>query len=283
MNFRFGLPAMGLLATIATFPGFAQTPVPLDATADPIVATVEGAPLRRSDILAVQQQLPPQFQQVSIEVLFPLLVERLIDAKLVAGAGRKDKLDQDADVKRRIAQFEERVVQETYLTQRIGKVVTPQAVRGRYDKFVKDNPPKEEISARHILVATEAEATKIIGEIKGGADFAKIAGDRSIDPAGKQQGGSLGYFAREDMVAEFSEAAFKLKDGEVTLAPVKTQFGWHVIKVEGRRQVSPSFEEMQEQLASEMQQETVTQVVAELRQGVTIERFNLDGTPRKGP
>jgi peptidyl-prolyl cis-trans isomerase C len=274
---------MGLLATIATFPGFAQTPVPLDATVDPIVATVEGAPLRRSDILAVQQQLPPQFQQVSIEVLFPLLVERLIDAKLIAGAGRKDKLDQDADVKRRIAQFEERVVQETYLTQRIGKMVTPRAVRARYDKFVKDNPPKEEISARHILVATEAEATKIIGEIKGGADFAKIAGDRSIDPAGKQQGGSLGYFAREDMVAEFSEAAFKLKDGEVTLAPVKTQFGWHVIKVEGRRQVSPSFEEMQEQLASEMQQETVTQVVAELRQGVTIERFNLDGTPRKGP
>ena len=283
MNFRFGLPAMGLLTAIIAPPGLAQTPVPLDATADPIVATVDSAPIKRSDILTVQQQLPPQFQQMSIDVLFPLLIERLIDAKLVAGAGRKDKLDQEADVKRRVAQFEERVIQETYLTQRIGKVVTPQAVRARYDKFVKDNPPKEEISARHILVATEPEAGKIIGELKGGGDFAKIASERSIDPAGKQQGGSLGYFSRDDMVAEFSEAAFKLKDGEVTQTPVKTQFGWHVIKIEGRRQVSPSFEDMQEQLTSEMQQEAVTKIVGELREGAKVERFNLDGTPRKGP
>ncbi len=281
MKRQFELLAMGLALTLWAGQGTAQQPTPLDAQADPIVATVDGTAIRRSDVVAMQQFLPTQFQQLPIEVIFPALIERMIDAKLIAAAGRKEKLDQDAEVRARISTFEERVIQEVYLTRRIETAVTDQAVRSRYDKFVKDNPPREEVSARHILVATEAQAKELIAELKKGADFAKLAAERSTDPAGKAHGGSLGFFAREDMVPEFSEAAFKLKEGETTEAPVKSQFGWHVIRVDQRRTVAPAFEEVQERLTAELQQETVTEIVGRLRDGAKVERFNLDGSPVK--
>lgn len=273
---RYGIRAL-LLASVFALPAMAQAPQPLD-TDDPIVASVDGAPIRRSDVIAVQRTLPPQFQQVPVEVLYPAVLERLIDAKLLANAGRKESLDKDPEVKQRLAQFEERLIQEVYLTRRIEAAVNDKAIRERYDQYVKSNPAKEEVRARHILVSTEAQAKDVIAELKKGADFADLAKAKSIDPAGKQQGGDLGYFSREEMVPEFSEAAFKLKEGEITEMPVKSQFGWHVIKVEARRKSTPAFEEMRDQLAEEIQQETVNQIVAQLRSGAKIERFNPDGS-----
>lgn len=256
----------------------AQAPRPLD-TADPVVATVDGAPIRRSDVEAVQRTLPPQFQQVPIKVLYPAVLERLIDSKLVANAGREEKLQNDPEVKQRLAQFEDRLIQEVYLTRRVEAAATDAAVKDRYEKYVRENPAREEISARHILVQTEAQAKEVIGQLAKGADFAELAREKSIDPSGKRQGGDLGFFSREDMVPEFSEAAFKLQEGETTKAPVKSQFGWHVIKVEKRRQSAPSLDEMREQLASEISQEVVSETVDKLKKTAKIERFALDGTP----
>ena len=263
-------------------PAPAQSPAPLES-ADPIVATVDGAPIRRSEVVAVQRTLPPQFQQLPIEVLFPAVVERLIDSKLVANAGRKDNLQDDPEVKKRLAGLEDRVIQEVYITRKVEAAVSDQAVKERYDQFVKENPPKEEVSARHILLQTEAQAKEVIADLKKGGDFAEIAKTRSIDPSGKQNGGDLGFFAREEMVPEFSEAAFKLKEGETTEAPVKSQFGWHVIRVETKRQTNPSMEEMREQLVGDMQQEVVTSEVGKLREGAKIERFGLDGSAQPAP
>src|SRR5690606_21042584 len=135
---------------------------------------------------------------------YPLLLERTVDIKLISEAGRKEKIDQEDEVKRRVEQFEERVIQEAYLNRIIEKQITEDVLRKRYDAFVKENPAKEEVSARHILVQTEAQAKEIIGELGKGADFAELARDKSIDPAGKQQGGDLGYFSRDEMVTEFS-------------------------------------------------------------------------------
>lgn len=280
MKLRIGIATMNLIVGLTAVPAFAQQPQPLDAAADPVVAVVDGTAIRRSEVLQVQQTLPQQFQQMPIEVLFPALIERMIDAKLIANAGRKENLETSPDVKRRVAIFEERVIQEVYLNQRIEQASTPEALRARYDQFVKDNPAKEQVSAHHILVASESEAKAIIVQINGGADFAKLAAEKSIDPAGKQNGGDLGYFSREEMVPEFSAAAFAMKAGELSAAPVKSQFGWHVIRVDARRQQQPEFEEVREQLASEVQQETVNSVIAKLREGTRIERFNLDGSPR---
>lgn len=251
----------------------------LDDKTDPVVAIVDGAAIYRSDLGMMQRALPPQFQQLPLEVLYPALIERMIDAKLIFEAGRKEKLDADDEVKRRVRQFEERVVQEVYLNWVIEKQITEEAIRRRYEEFAKANPAKEEISARHILVQTEAQAREVIAELGKGVDFAELAKTRSIDPAGKQQGGDLGFFSREEMVPEFSEAAFKMKDGETSRAPVRSQFGFHVIRVEARRTASQPMEEVRDKLVSEMSQEIMSGVVSNLRKNAKIEVFNLDGTP----
>ena len=274
---RPAVVGLGVLVGVH-FPAAAQIQA-LDNTGDPVVAIVDGAAILRSDLVIVQRTLPPQFQQLPLEVLYPALIERMIDAKLIFEAGRKEKLDADSEVKRRVQQFEERVVQEIYLNRLIEKQVTEDTIRKRYDAFVKENPAKEEISARHILVQTEAQAKEVITELGKGADFAELAKARSIDPAGKQQGGDLGFFSKEEMVPEFSEAAFKMKDGEISKAPVRTQFGYHVIRVEARRTASQPLEEVREKLVSDMSQEIMNNLVGGLRKTAKIEVFNLDGTP----
>ena len=259
----------------------AAAPQPADTAADPVVAIVDGTPIRRSEMLATQRQLPAQFQQMPLEAIFPILLERMIDAKLISVAGRNAGLQNDPEVKSRIAAYEERVVQEVYLTRKISAGATDAELRKRYDAFVKANPPKEEIHARHILVATEAEAIAIIAELAKGGDFKKLASERTTDPSGKTTGGDLGFFGKDEMVPEFSVVAFALKDGQLTDKPVKTQFGWHVILVEERRTVAPSFEEVREQLTSDLSQEIVNEEVQRLRKDAKIERFNPDGSPRK--
>jgi peptidyl-prolyl cis-trans isomerase C len=273
--------ALGLTLA-AGAPGAAQSTLkPLDGAADPIVATVDGAPIRRSDVILLHRSLPPHFQQLPFEMLFPSLVDRLIDSKLIFEAGAKEKLNADDEVKQRVRQYEERVVQEVYLTRLIEKTVTEQAVRQRFETANKDKPAREEISARHILVQTEAQAQDVLAELRKGANFAELARAKSLDPSAKQAGGDLGYFTREEMVPEFSEAAFKLKDGETTTAPVRTQFGWHVIKVEGRRTTALRFEEVREKLTSDMSQEVMAELVAKLRKDAKIEAFGPDGTPAR--
>ncbi len=251
----------------------------LDDKSDPTVAIVDGAAVYRSDLVMMQRALPPQFQQLPLEVLYPALIERMIDAKLIFEAGRKEKLDADDEVKRRVRQFEERVVQEIYLNRMIEKQVTEDAIRKRYDEFVKANPAKEEISARHILVQTEGQAKEVIADLAKSADFAELAKTRSIDPAGKQQGGDLGFFSREEMVPEFSEAAFKMKDGETSKTPVRSQFGFHVIRVESRRTAAQPLDEVRDKIVSDMSQEIMNVAVGNLRKNAKIEVFNLDGTP----
>jgi peptidyl-prolyl cis-trans isomerase C len=274
-------PVAALLAfSLLLQPALAQTKG--DAS-DPVVATVDGAPIYRSDVIAVQRTLPAQFQQIPIEVLFPAVVERLIDTKLVVNAGRKENLQNDDEVKRRLAGLEDRVIQEIYLSRKVEAGVNEQAVRERYEQMAKATPAKEEISARHILVQTEQQAKDVIADLKKGGDFAEIAKTKSMDPSGKQNGGDLGFFSREEMVPEFSEAAFKLKDGETTADPVKTQFGWHVIRVEARRTGSPAIEEMREQITNDLSQELVTGMVGKLREGAKVERFGFDGAALPTP
>ncbi len=277
--FRATALGLGVLAG-AHFSAAAQGLKPLDgASADPVIAIVDGAPIRRSDLVTVQKALPPQFQALPLEVLYPALIERMIDHKLIYEAGKKDKLEADDEVKRRVRQFEEQVVHETYLGRLIEKQMTEDAIRKRYDAFVKANPAKEEISARHILVQTESQAKEVLADLGKGADFAELARAKSIDPGGKQAGGDLGFFSKEEMVPEFSEAAFKMKDGETSKTPVKTQFGWHIIRVEARRTASQPLEEVRDKLVSDMSREIMQNVVGDLRKTAKIEVYNLDGTP----
>jgi len=256
-------------------------PQPIDTAADPMIAIVDGSAIKRSDLQNVQRSLPAQFQQMPLETLFPLLIDRMIDAKLLALAGRRDNLGNDAEIRSRVASYEERLIQETYLTRKIGAATSDEAVRTRFQKFAAENPAEIEVSARHILVANEQKAKELVAELKKGGDFAKLAADNTIDPSGKQSGGDLGFFKKAEMVPEFSEAAFKLKEGEIADAPVKSQFGWHVIKVDKIRQQAQNLEEVREQIVNEISQEIVNGEVVKLRQTAKVERFNLDGSPAR--
>ena len=209
------------------------------AAADPVIARVNGAVIHRSDLDALRANLPPQVAQQDPNQLYPKLLDQLIALDLAAEAARKAKVQDQPHVKQMLAFNENELLANAYLADLARKDVTEAKLKERYDQYIKTSAPHEEVHARHILVPTEEEAKQIIDQLKKGADFAKLASEKTTDPAGKTSGGDLGYFGEKDMVPEFAQAAFALKPGEFTQTPVKTQFGWHVIKVEDRRQAKP--------------------------------------------
>lgn len=280
------LAAAGLAAAVlAALPqaGFAQSaPAPAAKPADAkdqVLATVNGAPIYVSEVTAEIENLPEQYRGMPADRLMPLMLNQLITNKLLLAEGNRQKLGDSDDVKKKVDRYRERAIQQQLLQNVVAKSVDDKALQELYKKYVAENPPKEEVSARHILVNSEAEGTAIIAQIKGGADFAALAKQKSKDPAA-QNGGDLGFFSKEDMVKEFADAAFAMKSGEVSAKPVKTQFGFHVIKVEDRRTANPvSFDEAKEDLQSQLSQQAVSQYIESLRAGAKVERYGADGKP----
>lgn len=259
----------------------ASTPAPAAATpADPVVARVNGEDIRRSDVQRMVSQLPPQVQQMPLEMIFPAVVEQLISSKLVADAGYKANLAGTPEVKDEVKRAEERAVQRAYIQKEVAARITPQKLDEAYKEFLKQNPPQEEVKASHILVEKEDEAKAVIAELNKGGDFAKIAKEKSKDPVAAAQGGDLGYFTKDTMVEPFANAAFAMNKGEISKTPVQTQFGWHVIKVEDKRtQPQPTLEEVKPQLEQQLSKDIVATVVDDLRNAAKVETFQIDGSP----
>jgi len=184
-------------------------------------------------------------------------------------------------VPRNIKAAERQILRTVYLTREIDKKSDDKKLHASYDAWLKDNPPQQEIHARHILLETEKDARAVIAEIKAGKDFAALAKEKSTGPSASN-GGDLGYFKQADMVKPFADAAFALKVGATSAEPVKTQFGWHVIKVEDKRTAkAPSFEEMKPQLHDKAAGEIAMDIVKGLREHADVKRFSLDGSPAK--
>jgi peptidyl-prolyl cis-trans isomerase C len=163
---------------------------------------------------------------------------------------------------------------ETLLQSEGKAAVTDQAMRKVYDDAVKQMASDVEVRARHILVATEAEANALLAEIKKGTDFAELARQKSKDPGAAAEGGDLGYFSKEQMVPEFAEVAFKLEKGQLS-DPVKTQFGWHLIRVEDRRnKPAPDFAQVKDQVEAFVIQKAQADFVSKLRESAKIERLD---------
>jgi peptidyl-prolyl cis-trans isomerase C len=253
-----------------------SNPIP---SGNAVVARVDGAELHVSDVEAAQQSLPPQAQKLPLEQVYPILLDRMVDGLLITQAGRKEHLDQDPELQRRLKRYEDRLIQETYLTRAIKSAESDDRLKARYETFVKEKAGQDEVHARHILVKTEAEAKSIISELDNGADFAALAKKYSTD-SGAGSGGDLGYFGRGNMVKEFADAAFALPQGQYTKTPVKTEFGWHVIKVEDRRAGKPpTFEEARQDIAQLVAHDVVDAKLKELRSAAKVETFGLDGKP----
>ncbi len=277
------LGAPAAWAQTAPTPPAPATPPPAAAAApvDPVVAKVNGQPIYLSDVQQAAQGLPDNMRGMPPQMLFPMILDQMIDGKALVIEAQKDGLPKDPMVARQVQAAEDRALQSALLSKVVGPEVTDAAVKARFEKDQASKPPEEEVRASHILVANEADAKKIITELDAGADFATLAKQNSTDPGGKN-GGDLGFFKKDDMVPEFAAAAFALKPGEITQTPVHTQFGWHVIKlVERRTAPPPTFDQAKDDLRQKMIQEYVQQAVAQARAGVTVQKFNMDGTPVK--
>lgn len=271
------LALASLLALSAAAPGaFAQDgsadAAEEAAAEDPVVAVVNGTELRRSDVVESARDLPQAYQD-QLDQIFPALVDWLIDQTLLLEEGRRRNLQDDAQVKEQVALYEERVVREALVDRHLADRMTEEAVRARYDRFVAEFQPETEIHARHILVESQAEAEAVIAELDAGGDFAAIAKEKSTDTGSGADGGDLGFFTPEQMVPEFSAAAVALEPGSYSKTPVQSRFGWHVIKVEEKRETAPpSFEEARLEIENRLQQELVSEFVAGLRADATIEK-----------
>ncbi|MBT4115038.1 MAG: peptidylprolyl isomerase [Rhodospirillaceae bacterium] len=248
---------------------------------NPVVALVDGAEIRLSDVEAVRGQLPPQAQNYPMETLFNFIIGNMVNTRLVAAEARRTGLNDNAAVKRRLASIEAQVLEQEYMNAKLEGAVTDAALQARYQEFLKENAPGEEVHARHILVKTEAAAKAIIKQLQGGADFEKLAKEKSTGPSGKN-GGDLGYFTFERMVPPFSKAAFQLKPGSITQAPVKTRFGWHIIKSEDKRATKPpSFAATKTQMAEEVRKNFSDEIIEGLKKNAKIEIFGPQGRQKK--
>ena len=264
-------------------PAAAAVPAQESKPFDPIVATVNGKEIRRSDLEAVRDTIP-QARSMPLETIYQPLLDRLITMELMVTKAREEKLQETPLVQKRLALAEDQILSGTYIDQELEKGITDAMMKERYDQEVAKLPPMEEMRAHHILVASKKEADAVIKELnkKKGKSFEDLAKTKSTDNGSKEQGGDLGYFSLSDMVPEFSEAVKEMKPGETTKTPVKTQFGWHVVRVDDRRPVAPpTYDEVKDQIRSMLSQEKTTQIINTLKANAKIVEYNLDGSPKQ--
>ena len=239
----------------------------------PVVARANGVDIHQSDLTLAEDDIGSGMPQMGPDQKRDYLITYLSDIIILSQAADKQQLGNRADVKQRI-EFERRKALMEAMLQDAGKAaMTDEAMHKVYDEAVKQMPSEEEVHARHILVATEDEAKEIETQLKNGADFATLAKQKSKDP-GAADGGDLGYFTKDQMVPEFAEVAFKLDKGQIS-DPVKTQFGWHIIKIEDKRvKPTPTFDEVKGQLQNYIARRAQAELVASLRKSATVERLD---------
>jgi peptidyl-prolyl cis-trans isomerase C len=253
--------------------------VPALAVDDPVVAVVNGKDIHRSAVIEAQQTIA-QARQLPLDQIYDQLLDQVIVGELILDQAKKQKLEDDAQVKAAYKDAQANILKRAWIAKKVDADITDAMVKAKYDEVIKTVQPREEVHARHILVDSEDAAKAVLADLKSGISFEDEAKAKSKDPSGKTNGGDLGYISRQETVKEFSDAAFNLKPGETTQTPVKTQFGWHIIKVEDRRMAPPpTFDEAKGQVRQERAQADVAKVVDALKKTATIKRFKLDGSP----
>jgi peptidyl-prolyl cis-trans isomerase C len=268
---RFALAAVVELAVSAGLAVGILTVVAQEA--DAVVARVNGVEIRASDVAIAEADLGSNIQQLPAEAKREQVIGYLSDLILVAKAAEAKKLADTPEFQRRMAHARNRLLMETLLQSEAKAATTDDAMRKTYEEAARQMGSEKEVHARHILVESEDEAKTIAAELKKGADFAELA-KRSKEPGAAERAGDLGYFTKDQMVPAFSEAAFALEPGK-TSDPVKTEFGWHVIKVEDKRdRPVPPFEQVKGQIENYLVRKTQAELVGKLRQEAKIERLD---------
>ena len=249
---------------------------------DKVLAKVNGSEIRQSDVALAVEELGPSLAQMDPATKDENVLAFLIDMKIVAKAAEDKKVQDSDDFKKRLAFTRNRLLMDSLLASEGKAATNDEAMKKVYEEASKQISGEQEVRARHILVETEDEAKGIVEELKKGADFAELAKKKSKDP-GASDGGDLGFFTKEQMVPEFSAAAFALEPGKIS-DPVKSQFGWHVIKVEEKRnRKPPDFDQVKGQIETYVTRKAQAEYVGKLREAAKVERFDKPEETAKAP
>ncbi|WP_316203486.1 peptidylprolyl isomerase [Bradyrhizobium sp. SZCCHNS3051] len=241
--------------------------------ANPVLAKVNGAEIRKSDVTLAEEELGQSLAQMDPATKDENVLSFLIDMKLVAKAAEDKRVADSEEFKKRLAFTRNRLLMDSLLASEGKAATTPDAMKKVYEEAAKQIGGEQEVHARHILVETEDDAKAVKAELAKGADFAELAKKKSKDP-GASDGGDLGFFTKEQMVPEFANVAFSLEPGKIS-DPVKTQFGWHVIKVEEKRsRKPPEFDQVKGQIETYVTRKAQADYVGKLREAAKIERLD---------
>ena len=240
-------------------------------TADTVVATVNGTEITLGHMLVLRQRLPQQYQQLPPEVLFDGILDQLVQQTLLG-----EQTETLSSASQYILDNESRALKASEELQGVvAAAMTDEALQEDYNRLYGEVDPETEYNASHILVETEEEAAALVTDLEGGADFAELAKEKSTGPSGPR-GGELGWFGKGAMVAPFEEAVVAMDVGSVS-APVQTQFGWHVIKLnETRMKDAPTLDDVRGELEQEIQSAAIQARVDELKEGAEITRTTVE-------
>ncbi|MGQ0526736.1 MAG: peptidylprolyl isomerase [Alphaproteobacteria bacterium] len=248
---------------------------------NPTVAKVDGQEIKRDEVLGFIQTLPTQTRQLPLEQLFPLAVNQVVNAKIINEKSKDVKLDNDPEVQAQMELAKNQIVRGVWLQKMVNEKVTEDRLKKDYDTYLKNFPKVEEVKAQHILVKDETKAKDLINQLNNGADFAELAKANSTD-ATASNGGQLGYFAQAEVVPEFGKVAFSTAPGSYTKEPVKTEFGFHIIKVEEKRQRPPAeFAAAKPFLEAQARREELDAILTRWQKEGNIERYDINGDPVK--
>lgn len=270
-----------LSSSVIAAPAPAKSTVPAPAAKEnenPLIASVNGEKIYLNDVRQAAANLPPQLQRLPVHTIIGALTNQMVSQKAVQIAAERDGLAKKPEVKAMMENAANSALQNAYLSEKVRPMVTDAAIQQAYQKDYEAHKNDIEIHARHILVATEAQAKDAITQLKKGANFADLAKKLSTDKGTGASGGDLGWFKKTDMLPAFSDAAFKMKPNAVSQTPVKTQYGWHVIEVLGSRKAKvPPLNEVQEEIRQQLVREDVQKVVQNAMSQVKIVHYDDKG------
>ncbi len=252
-----------------------------DAQSD-VVATLGDRKFTNADVAIAAEDLSDTLQQLPADQREAYLLTYLADLQRIADAARKANVQDDPGFKQRMQYMRDRTLMEAYLQQVGEQAATDEAAHKLYDEKIASAEPQQEVRASHILVPTEEEAKKLKKQLDEGADFAELAKENSKDPGSAPKGGDLGYFTADQMVPEFSDKAFALEPGQVS-DPVQSQFGWHIIKLQDKREKEkPSYDDVEAQLKSTLARQAQRDVIMALREKSQLQVVGQDGSDLAG-
>ena len=258
------LAVMGL-AVLQAGNGFA-------AGKDGVAATVNGKTISVDDIKAAYETNPTVKEKASFDEFYTRTLDIFVDGEVVYQAAVDAKVTDTPEYQTQLKALKEELARKIYLEKEVRAKVTDSAVRKLYNDYKNSFKGEKEIKAKHILVDSEDKAKEVIARLSEEGNFDKLAKEYSEEPA------ELGYFTKDMMVPEFSEAAFKLKKGQYTKQPVKTKFGYHVIMVEDIRDAKPQpLKQVERQLRAMLAQKTMGDIIKGLHDKATIVKYDADG------